>query len=187
MKKALLVLAIVLTPIVGVGGAIVLESLSTKEYVEPEMVKVAENRVEPTKGPEPPTADRIFELVNEERAKVGVEPLKKWQPAMESALFKSEDMAKRNYFDHKDSTGSYNGLDKLKSDTGSKCHSVGENIDRRMNRPSAEEIVQAWMDSEAHRSAILSPEYTLSGVGVNVSSASGLGETHSTQHFCQEA
>lgn len=49
----------------------------------------------------PPDAQEMLELVNQERAKVGVAPLRLDERLNASAQEKADDMQNRDYYDHK--------------------------------------------------------------------------------------
>ncbi len=106
----------------------------------------------------------ILNLVNTERAKNGLNPLElDWQVSRVSQ-YKSDDMAKNNYFDHQSPTyGS--PFDMLKS-FNVKYRTAGENIAKGQKTPNA--VMTAWMNSSGHRANILSQSYTHLGVGYTV-------------------
>ena len=97
--------------------------------------------------------EEVVRLVNEERAKYGLQPLEISEKLMKTARMKSEDMATRNYYSHTDPDG-YTMATNL---------SVDENIYASIS--TAEEAVTGWMNSEGHRANILNPNYKYIGVG----------------------
>ncbi|QCR32408.1 CAP domain-containing protein [Lysinibacillus sp. SGAir0095] len=104
---------------------------------------------------------KVVELTNAERAKNGLAPLEIYNPLMEVAGAKSQDMATNNYFSHTSPTyGS--PFDQIKS-AGITYRAAGENIAQGQRTP--EEVVQAWMNSEGHRANILNASFTHIGVG----------------------
>ena len=125
----------------------------------------------------PPTPEEILKLVNEERSKVGVAPLEVFEPAMQSAQFKAEDMVKRDYFAHT-SPGSdrNNGLDYFYSLDNQTCRFVGENIRRNGDVKTSLAAIEGWKSSKPHYEAMINPEYTLTGIGIS-------GDMI-VQHFC---
>lgn len=131
----------------------------------------------------PATRDEVFKLVNDERIKVGVAPLKVDERLNQSAQQKADDMRMNNYYDHESQLDHIKGTDLIFAKTGKTCGYASENLNKGGGVFStSSEIVKGWMNSDAHRTALLDSKYTLSGVGVSSSSD---GETIVVQHFCQ--
>lgn len=111
----------------------------------------------------------ILKLVNEERAKVGVEPLA-WSDQIETySTAKSLDMIKNNYFDHIDLKGRYTYHDM--GDDGITFRNWGENIITGYKKDvasTARNLVDRWMASQGHKENILAAKYTETGIGVFV-------------------
>ncbi|MBP1557337.1 MAG: serine protease [Oscillospiraceae bacterium] len=104
---------------------------------------------------------RVAELVNEQRAKYGLSPLKLSSDISAVARAKSQDMADNGYFSHTSPTyGS--PFDMLKS-FGISYKAAGENIAQGYSTP--ESVVNGWMNSAGHRANILSENFTELGVG----------------------
>lgn len=103
----------------------------------------------------------VVKLVNAERAKAGLQPLKENWELSRVARYKSQDMIDKNYFSHTSPT--YGSPFQMMKDFGISYQAAGENIAAGQRTPS--EVVQAWMNSEGHRKNILSPSYTEIGVG----------------------
>lgn len=122
----------------------------------------------------------IFRLVNVERKKAGVKTLSYSTTMQKYARIKSEDMATRGYFDHRDPQGNLI-TEKMKND-GVKYSSWGENIAYIGGESAsklASEFMNNWMNSPGHRANILSPNFTGIGIGVYKS-----GNTvYATQEF----
>lgn len=98
-------------------------------------------------------AQVMLKLINEERAKVGVAPLK-WSNELEdSANLRSSEIAA--YYSHTRPDGS-SCLDVNE-------HVHGENI--AAGQVDAEAVMKSWMNSPGHRSNILNPEFKSIGVG----------------------
>ena len=111
--------------------------------------------------------EEVVRLVNEERAKYGLEPLEISEKLMQTAKIKSNDMSTRNYFAHTDPDG-YNMARDL---------NVGENIASMGMSPKG--VVNGWLNSKkGHREQILNPNYKYIGVGVYGSKW--------TQHFSKD-
>jgi uncharacterized YkwD family protein/spore coat assembly protein SafA len=103
----------------------------------------------------------VIRLVNVERAQAGLPALKEDWELSRVAEHKSQDMAKKGYFSHTSPTyGS--PFDMMKS-YGINYRAAGENIAK--GQRTAEEVVDAWMNSSGHRANILSNKYTHIGVG----------------------
>ncbi|MFV0441335.1 MAG: SafA/ExsA family spore coat assembly protein [Lachnospirales bacterium] len=108
--------------------------------------------------------EEILDLVNAERQKNNLSPLKlDWQVSR-VAQYKSEDMGDNNYFSHNSPTyGS--PFDMLKSFNISYNY-AGENIAKGQKTPTA--VMNAWMNSSGHRENILNSKFTTLGVGYYV-------------------
>lgn len=103
----------------------------------------------------------VIKLVNVERAKAGLPALKNdWQLAR-VAEDKSQDMHDKNYFSHTSPT--YGSPFTMMKNYGITYKSAGENIAK--GQRSAQEVVNAWMNSAGHRANILNKNYTHIGVG----------------------
>lgn len=107
------------------------------------------------------TEQAVLDLTNAERAKAGLKPLQIDAALQKSARQKSTDMATKNYFSHTSPTyGS--PFDQMKAN-GITYRSAAENI--AMGQRTAQEVVNAWMNSEGHRKNILTPGFTHIGIG----------------------
>ena len=121
-------------------------------------------------------AGEVLVLVNRERAKQGLAPLKdNWQLAR-VARYKSEDMRDKNYFSHTSPT--YGAPFTMIKNFGIRYMSAGENIAMGQQTPAA--VMSSWMNSPGHRSNILSKNFTEIGVGVAKSKS---GTLYWTQMF----
>jgi uncharacterized protein YkwD len=149
---------------------------------------------------------RIHELVNEERKKYGLTPLK-WDDKLALITRKhSQDMALNNYFDHINLKGEDPTERGLKE--GYRCYKnygsyytegIAENIfqnnlydsvtyingipvyDYNSLEEIAESTVEGWMESPGHRSNILNKNYDREGIGVAISNDD---KVYITQDFC---
>jgi uncharacterized protein YkwD len=127
----------------------------------------------PTKGPiaasaNPASTDpqdifdrQILDLVNQERAKVGADPLKINEQLDLAADLHTLDQAKMNKMSHTGSNGSTMG-DRI-TNAGYVFSSAGENV--AYGFADAAAVVKGWMNSEGHRKNILNPNYKEIGVG----------------------
>ncbi|MGI5514900.1 CAP domain-containing protein [Streptomyces sp. CA-106131] len=124
--------------------------------------------------PESAAETEVLKLVNQERAKVGCSPVTPNSTLRKLAQTFSEDMAARNFFDHTDPSGQ-DPWDRAAAlgitDLG------GENIAR--GQATAQEVMDAWMNSPGHRANILNCDFQTLGVGVHY----GAGGPWWTQDF----
>lgn len=126
----------------------------------------------------PLNADRILELVNIERKKVNVAPLVIDTGLVNTAQSRADDMSSRNYFSHNDPITGENMVNILKQQK--QCVYASENI-VWIKYPNTlednQESIDTWLNSPAHKEAMLDPKYTITGVGVK--------DKRVVQHFCQ--
>ncbi|MFP3916789.1 SafA/ExsA family spore coat assembly protein [Lysinibacillus telephonicus] len=103
----------------------------------------------------------VIRLVNVERANAGLPALKyDWELAR-VAEHKSQDMHDKKYFSHTSPT--YGSPFTMMKNYGITYKSAGENI--AQGQRTAQEVVNAWMNSAGHRANILNSNYTHIGVG----------------------
>ncbi len=103
----------------------------------------------------------VIRLVNEERTKYGLSPLKENWELSRVARYKSQDMKDNRYFSHTSPT--YGSPFTMMKNFGISYRSAGENI--AMGQRTPQEVVNAWMHSSGHRANILNASYTEIGVG----------------------
>lgn len=103
----------------------------------------------------------VVKLVNAEREKAGLSPMKEDWELSRVAQYKSQDMLDKKYFDHTSPT--YGTPFTMMENFGVTYKSAGENIAK--GQRSAAEVVTAWMNSEGHRANIMSKNFTHIGVG----------------------
>lgn len=118
--------------------------------------------------------NEVVRLTNIERAKVGCGPLKHDARLHAAALAHSADMSANNYFSHTSQDGR-SFADRITA-TGYTYTAIAENIAK--GYPTAEAVVQAWMNSPGHRTNILNCTYADIGVGFVQT-----GEPYWTQNF----
>jgi uncharacterized protein YkwD len=106
-------------------------------------------------------SDRVLELTNAERAKVGLTALKLNSQLNQAAQGHSQDMALRDYYSHTGANGSQFS-DRI-SATGYKFTAAAENIAAGYVTP--EDVVKGWMDSPGHKANILNANYKDIGIG----------------------
>jgi len=102
--------------------------------------------------------DRLFALINAERAKAGVPPLTRSAKLDALASEWAARMAAKNSQFHRELTKS------LLNDNGWK--NLSENIYGPVPDGSPRAILQAWLDSDSHRENLLRESSTLGGVGI---------------------
>ncbi len=103
----------------------------------------------------------VVQLVNQERAKNGLSPLKyDWELAR-VAEHKSQDMHNIGYFSHTSPT--YGSPFNMMKNYGINYSAAGENIAK--GQTSAQKVMNSWMNSSGHRANILSSKFTHIGVG----------------------
>jgi uncharacterized YkwD family protein len=111
---------------------------------------------------------KMVELVNQERAKYGLAPLKVNMELVRVARLKAQDMVENNYFSHTSPT--YGSPFEMMKQFGISYRTAGENL---AGAPSVEVAHQSLMNSSGHRANILNPSFTQVGIGVVEGSAYG--------------
>ncbi|WP_019119478.1 CAP domain-containing protein [Brevibacillus massiliensis] len=105
-------------------------------------------------------AKEVFSLVNQERAKAGLQPLKLDEQLSSVAKKKAVDMANNHYFDQISPT--LGSPADMISQSGIQYMTMGENI--AMGQRSPQEVMQQWMDSQGHRENIMNPSFDTIGI-----------------------
>ena len=106
-----------------------------------------------SEGNDQAIVNQVVALVNQERAKNGLQPLRNNVDLSEVAYFKAVDMANGIYFDHTSPT--YGSPFDMMNTFGIAFTAAGENIAK--GHRTAEEVMEDWMNSEDHRANILNP------------------------------
>lgn len=115
--------------------------------------------------PETPEQDvhayvfRIVELVNEERAKAGLNPVTLKEDVTAAAQVRA--MESEVSFSHTRPNGT--SFASALKEAGVSYRGAGENI--AWGQKSPEEVMRGWMNSAGHRANILNEKYTAIGVG----------------------
>lgn len=105
----------------------------------------------------------VFDLVNKERAAVGLSALIWHDDLMDAAQFKSTEMYTLNYFAHESPVyGDFTGIMKLFVNLN-QWKTWGENC--AMGQRTAESVMTSWMNSSGHKANILGSQYTHIGIG----------------------
>lgn len=97
----------------------------------------------------------VLRLVNVERSRVGLAPLKFAKDLTASAYVRAVELPTK--FSHTRPDGS-----KCFTAMAKRGHILGENLAGGQTSPK--QVVQAWMDSKSHRDNILNPEFKELGV-----------------------
>jgi uncharacterized protein YkwD len=128
-------------------------------------------------------------LINQERAKVGLNALTAEYHLQAAADHHSTDMIQADYFDHTSPSGETAAANVL--NTGyvppDSAYTIGENLawgTLELSTPA--EIVAAWMRSPGHRANILDPRYRQTGLGVAPAVPASLSSGQPGGTFTQE-
>jgi uncharacterized protein YkwD len=125
-------------------------------------------------------------VLNAERAKHRLAPLRLNRRLSSAARGHSRAMAERHFFSH-DSPSGASFLDRIRRTgylDGARSWSVGENIaygSGRLSTPAS--IGQAWMNSSGHRANILSSSFRSIGIGIAAGTPNGGGGATYTTDF----
>jgi len=106
--------------------------------------------------------NEVVRLVNVERSRAGLQPLKINWELSRVARYKSADMANKGYFSHTSPT--YGTPFQMMENFGLRFTAAGENIAYGQRTPA--EVMRDWMNSPGHRSNIMSGSYNEIGVGL---------------------
>lgn len=104
--------------------------------------------------------ERVVELVNQERAAVGVSPLVSDPELNKAAALRAQEIVQK--FDHTRPNGTdcFTAL----NEAGISYMTAGENI--AAGQSSAKGVMNSWMNSSGHKANILNSNYTKIGVGL---------------------
>ncbi|MCA9362244.1 hypothetical protein KC906_02625, partial [Candidatus Kaiserbacteria bacterium] len=119
----------------------------------------------------------VVDLTNEERAENDAAPLRRNSTLDEAAQLKAEHMAQNQYFAHysPDGVSPWHWF----SEAGYVYAHAGENL--AIHFTDSAEVVEAWMNSPAHRQNIVDGKFTEIGVGT----AKGTYEGYNTVYVVQ--
>ncbi|MCM1244027.1 MAG: CAP domain-containing protein [Roseburia sp.] len=104
-------------------------------------------------------ARKVLNLVNKERAKEGLKPLKLDTALCQAAKLRAEEITEN--FDHTRPDGS--SCFTILKENNISYRAAGENI--AAGQPTPEQVVEGWMNSPGHRENIMSKEFGKLGVG----------------------
>lgn len=125
------------------------------------------------------SVDKILTLVNQKRTEVNLRPLSISNELNTAATSKGNDMFGKDYWAHVSPTGTTPWV--FINSAGYEYIYAGENLARNFN--TAEEVVEAWMNSPTHRANILKSEYNDIGLAVINGKLNGEDTTLVVQEF----
>lgn len=131
------------------------------QITNPDSININQIIKIPTIGDIQKLEKEVVTLVNKERTKKGLAPLKANWELSRVARYKSDDMATKNYFSHTSPT--YGSPFTMMTNFGVKYTTAGENI--AMGQQTAASVMSSWMNSPGHKANILSVNFTEIGVG----------------------
>lgn len=105
-------------------------------------------------------AQEVLNIVNQERQRAGLSPLRLQSQLTAAAQAHSNDMARNNFISHTGYDGS-SFVDRIKR-TGYNFRSGAENV--AAGQTSSQNVMQSWMNSPGHRNNILNPGYRDIGI-----------------------
>jgi uncharacterized protein YkwD len=118
----------------------------------------------------------ILARLNATRVAHGLRPLRLSRELQEAAVYQSRTMLEGGFFDHTSRDGSPFDvrLKRFYRAGGYRIWSAGENLLYNTVAISADEAIQAWLDSPHHRQNMLDPDWREVGIGtVHTASAGG--------------
>lgn len=158
--------------------------LSGNRSITPRIIQQQQPSVVPVVAPtQKEIKQEIFNLVNAERIKKGLEPLKENILLNKSAELKAEDLIEKNYWDHNSPQGVEPWVFFKK--VGYSYSEAGENLAKNFYNP--QDVVNDWMNSQKHRENILKNVYEEMGIAVIVPTVTNTlftdGSLLVVQHF----
>ena len=168
MKKVI-VITVVLALVVGVGGGVWLKTRLDAQAVAGVAQEQKQEQPKSKYDVGPPDAQEILELVNKERARIGVAPLVMDENVQKSAQLKADDMEAKGYRQHIIPGTQYTLSKEMAYWVNKSCSKSSENISWRTdNIPgTSQDVFNGWMSSKPHREAIQDPKYTKTGIGTH--------------------
>lgn len=116
---------------------------------------------DPSPQPSGGVAQRILDLVNAERSRVGASPLSLNSQLIVAAQAHTDLMVKFNQMSHQ--LPGQPPLGERVRQAGYHWSGVAENVAQGQQTP--EQVMSAWMNSPGHRANLLAPQYQHLGVG----------------------
>ena len=130
-------------------------------------------------GYEKQMESEVFVILNQERESRGIHSLERNAILDSVAEAHSQDMAKKDYFNHINLDGQ-TPMDRV-DETGKICKYVGENLAYNSHESfTAQERMEGLMNSPSHRDNILDTDYVQVGLAVE----KGEDSFYLTQVFC---
>lgn len=129
----------------------------------------------------PADPQKILELVNQERARIGAAPLVMDENVQKSAQLKANDMEAKGYRQHIIPGTRYTLSNEMAYWINKSCSKSSENLIWRSDNgiETTGGAFDGWMGSEPHRKAIQNPKYTKTGIAVSPD------KRIVVQHFCE--
>jgi len=144
-------------------GRIQTSSTTSNQPQKTSQVESAETQLPPTPTLSPEEIKKdIFRLVNEERIKKGLKPLKENDKLDNSANLKLDDLINKKYYSHISPDGLAPWYFFKKA--GYSYKDAGENLAKGYNLPAL--VVENWMASKEHKENILNKNFTETGIAV---------------------
>ncbi len=125
-------------------------------------------------------ADDIIDATNKRRIEAGLPPLRANALLTATAVIKTEDMINLEYFEHASPSGVT--VSDLGKKVGYDYLIMGENL-ALGNFENADDLLDAWMNSEGHRANIMSNLYQEIGVYAAKGTFEGREVWFAVQHF----
>lgn len=134
---------------------------------KPEAQPKVDNRPIATTAPvATPTRPELLALTNQARAENGLAPLILDERLNTSAQRKADDQVKYNYIGHVSPNDGKHGYE-YAHEVFPACMNVGENLTQNTRVNNSNYAFNAWMNSKAHRDAILNPNGLYVGFGIS--------------------
>jgi len=124
---------------------------------------------------------QVIQLVNVERVKLGLAPLKENAKLARAAQGKSDDMNAKQYWAHASPAG-MKGWSFIRKE-GYVYEIAGENL--AMGYTTYQAAVAGWMASPSHHANIVDNEFTETGVGITVGTYEGKPTVFIAQLFAK--
>ncbi|MBR1540438.1 MAG: SH3 domain-containing protein [Clostridia bacterium] len=115
-----------------------------------------------------PEEQEFLRLINSNRRNVGLEELRIDNTVQNVARLKALDLERNDYFSHQ--SPSYGSINDMLTGFGVEYQVAQENIAGNQNLSGA---VEAWMNSESHKSNILNNDFNYTGIAIAESSTYG--------------
>lgn len=135
----------------------------------------------------------VLKLQNQERARLGLQPLELDPNLQSAARIRSREMYKNGYFAHERPDGQ-NWSTVITEDIPIDFISAGENLctteydnDYLDNADNASFWVQQWIDSPTHYENMIKPEFNRAGVGIYCITKNGITTAYATTLYSYTA